>query len=64
MNRCYEWRKNGLTIDTYVLAKYPFFGEFVSLVPAHMCRIRNGTIPFIAQKTGSTEGQSNIRYRQ
>ena len=37
-------------IDTYVLAQYTLFEEFVSLVPVYMCRIRNRTLPFIAQK--------------
>ena len=51
-------------LDTYVLAQYSFFEEFVSLVPVYMCRIRKRTLPFIAQQTGSTEVQSNICYQQ
>ena len=33
-----------------ILAQYPLSEEFVSLVPVYMCRIRNRTVPFIAQK--------------
>ena len=37
-------------LDTYVLAQYPFSEKFISLVPVYMCRIRNRTLPLIAQK--------------
>ena len=47
-----------------VLGQYPLFEEFLSLVPVYMCRIRNRTVPFTAQKTGSNEGGSNIHYWQ
>ena len=36
-------------LDTYVLAQYPLFEEFASLVLVYMCRIRNRTVPSIAQ---------------
>ena len=48
-------------LDTYILAQYPFYEEFLSLAPVHIYRIRNRTIPFIVQKPAVPRvGPTNI----
>ena len=49
-------------LDTYVLAQYPLFEEFVYLVLVYKCRIRNRAKPFVAHKRKSRQYRGWVQY--